>query len=270
VLWVHYRVAAGSLSSTFGVPLRAAAGAGLAILAKVRAGQWAIVKDDAYVALAVLVQTAFVLARPRLANAWWRIGAVFALLAVFMGPTPWEDPRWAVQRHLLPLTLAFNVLVPRTRGGLVLLAAGNLTVLSAPSTLRHAPDEQTAFVDGITCDYASGWYGMEQTATQTWRWSSGRALVSCRNPNPHAAITQVDFDLQSGTDRTVTIDLAGAHAAISLSAPQSAHVRLGPLDFPPGESLLEIDSPDPGWREPGPHGRALYVSLQHLMVTGAR
>jgi hypothetical protein len=40
---------------------------------------------------------------------------------------------------LLPLTLAFNVLAPRTRGGLVLLLAGNLTVVFAPDVLTVVP-----------------------------------------------------------------------------------------------------------------------------------
>ena len=89
--------------------------------------------------VSLAVQVGFVLARPRLREPWWAVGATFALLAFFLGRPVWEGFPGASTRVLLPLTMAFNVLAPRTRRGLALLLAGNLMVLSAPGALHTLP-----------------------------------------------------------------------------------------------------------------------------------
>jgi hypothetical protein len=92
--------------------------------------------------VAMSVQVGFVMARPKLGNAWWRIGAAFSILWLCLGWAVWEVghlPHAAAPRVILPLTLAFNVLVPRTGLGLVLLLAGNADVLPAMTLLKPPP-----------------------------------------------------------------------------------------------------------------------------------
>src|SRR4030095_17190637 len=101
--------------------------------------------------LALAVQVGFVLARPRPREPWWAVGATFALFAFFLSDPVWEGNLGAATRVLLPLTLAFNVLVPRTRRGLIVLVLGNLTVLSAANALRPGPQSyEPAFEGGVT------------------------------------------------------------------------------------------------------------------------
>jgi len=61
-------------------------------------------------------------------NPWWRIGAAYSVLLLFLGPWVWSG-YWAACRAVLPLTLAFNLLLPTGRMFWPLWIAGNLTVL---------------------------------------------------------------------------------------------------------------------------------------------
>lgn len=62
------------------------------------------------------------------AAAWWRIGVAYAVLLVFLGPWVWSG-YWAACRAVLPLTIAFNLLLPTNRAFWPLLIAGNLPLL---------------------------------------------------------------------------------------------------------------------------------------------
>lgn len=64
------------------------------------------------------------------ASPWWRIGAAYALLLLFLGPWVWSG-YWAACRAVLPMTIAFNLLLPANRYFWPLLIAGNITVLHA-------------------------------------------------------------------------------------------------------------------------------------------
>lgn len=63
-------------------------------------------------------------------EAWWRIGIAYGVLLLFLGSWVWSG-YWAALRAVLPLTIAFNLLLPANRAFWPLLIAGNLTVLHA-------------------------------------------------------------------------------------------------------------------------------------------
>jgi hypothetical protein len=48
-------------------------------------------------------------------SGWWRVGAVYALFMIVLGDAVWEGHPAAVGRVLLPMTVAFNVMLPRLR-----------------------------------------------------------------------------------------------------------------------------------------------------------
>ncbi len=85
------------------------------------------------VGLTVQVGALAALRRP--GSPWWRAGAVFAAFALLLGEPVWRGDPGAAVRLLLPLTIAFNVLLydeasPVTARRLLLLAAGNLTAVA--------------------------------------------------------------------------------------------------------------------------------------------
>lgn len=61
---------------------------------------------------------------------WWRVGAAYSLLLLLLGPWVWSG-YWAACRAVLPLTIAFNLLLPPGRAFWLLWVAGNFTALHA-------------------------------------------------------------------------------------------------------------------------------------------
>lgn len=57
---------------------------------------------------------------------WWRLGAAYAVLMVLLGPAVWEGYSLAMSRVMIPMTVAFNVLLPRNRFFWPLFVLGNI------------------------------------------------------------------------------------------------------------------------------------------------
>jgi len=60
-------------------------------------------------------------------NAWWRIGAAYALLLPFLGDGVWHG-YWAALRAVLPLTLAYTLLIRDDKRFWLLLLLGQVTL----------------------------------------------------------------------------------------------------------------------------------------------
>ncbi len=78
--------------------------------------------------IAIFVQVTYFALRPRLASPWWRWGCGWAALALVVGAPIWEE-QISYCRVLLPLTVAFNVLVyqhERNRNYVLWFLFGNL------------------------------------------------------------------------------------------------------------------------------------------------
>ena len=60
--------------------------------------------------ISLLVQAVYMILKPRLDSAYWRMGIGFALLLFFLGGSVWNDV-YAYTRALLPLTFAFNLVI---------------------------------------------------------------------------------------------------------------------------------------------------------------
>ena len=76
------------------------------------------------------VQATVLWRRPQWSSSWWRIGAAYSLLFLFLGPWVWSG-YWAACRAVLPLTIAFNFLLPANRSFWPLWIVGNLTLFHA-------------------------------------------------------------------------------------------------------------------------------------------
>jgi hypothetical protein len=80
--------------------------------------------------LGFLVQVIVLWRTPRPQSAWWRIGAAYSLLFLLLGAWIWFG-YWAACRALLPMTVAFNLLLPAQRSFWPLWVLGNLSLLHA-------------------------------------------------------------------------------------------------------------------------------------------
>jgi hypothetical protein len=82
------------------------------------------------IVVSLTVQALFMFLRPRWRSAWWRLGVSYAALMLLFGRPLWEGIPGGL-RVVLPLTLAFNVLLLDVRQGRwfwPLWVAGNLSV----------------------------------------------------------------------------------------------------------------------------------------------
>jgi hypothetical protein len=78
--------------------------------------------------LGLIVQAGVLLRHRDLTNPWWRIGIAYAALLLFLGPWVWSG-YWAACRAVLPLTIAFNLLLPANRAFWPVWVVGNLTLV---------------------------------------------------------------------------------------------------------------------------------------------
>lgn len=80
--------------------------------------------------LGLFTQLAVLWRTPQFQSPWWRVGAAYSLLFFFLGFWVWSG-YWAVCRAVLPMTVAFNLLLPAGRNFWPLWILGNLTLLHA-------------------------------------------------------------------------------------------------------------------------------------------
>jgi hypothetical protein len=222
------------------------------------------------VVVALAVQWAFFILRWRPAERWWRVGVAFALMTAFLSTPVWEGFPGASTRVLLPMTLAFNVLVPRTRWWLPVLIAGNLTV--AASVFEFSPPHEFYQVRGeralrsaVHFTTRGGWYGPERHLEQHWRWSSGRAELHVTNSSGAAIATTVRGVVTSA-DGARSIRVLGGERLLwgDTVGPGPADLRFG-LVLPPGETVLVFTTDRPG-QKIGADPRVLAFNVTNLDI----
>ncbi|HZZ57263.1 MAG TPA: hypothetical protein VFE31_05480 [Opitutaceae bacterium] len=161
---------------------------------------------------ALTVQVAWFFLRAAPCDRWWRMGAPYIVLLLFLGRAVWEDFPGAAFRTLLPLTIAFNVLAARRRAPWAWLILGNLTVGSGLIALRDVPFDPGEVgrvrAGPAACEVRTGpgWYGAEKTLRHHWTWSSGHAATVDFQTWPAGhALLHCSAQLRSLAPRQVTI-----------------------------------------------------------------
>jgi hypothetical protein len=220
--------------------------------------------------IALGVQWLFFAVRWRPAERWWRVGAVFACLMIFLSTPVWEGFPGASTRALLPMTLAFNVLMPRGVRWLPWLIAGNLTV--AASFFEFSPPHEFYQVRGdnelraaVHIKPTKGWHGPERHLEQHWRWSSGRSELRVTNdlgqPVLLAARAQV---ISADATRSIRV-MHGENLLWADAVGQApADVRFG-LTVPPGETVLVFTTDRPA-QKVGTDPRDLAFQVANLEI----
>ena len=78
--------------------------------------------------LALAIQAGCLFRYRQPATAWWRVGVAYAGLMVFLGSWVWSG-YWGACRVVLPMTIAFNLLVPGSRAFWAWWICGNIALL---------------------------------------------------------------------------------------------------------------------------------------------
>lgn len=140
-LWVAYLETRGlppdmGGSRNFGWPLVAYAGKWVSTIGALRLGADHYVWFSLLSGVALTAQAVVLAARRNWSSPWWRLGAAYALFGLVLGPAVWEGHPGAVTRVLLPMTIAFNVLLPESRLFWPLWILGNLSLVHGLEAIR--------------------------------------------------------------------------------------------------------------------------------------
>jgi hypothetical protein len=200
--------------------------------------------------LALTVQFLYLVSRWRPGDLWWRIGAVFAGMMVFLSTPVWEGFPGAATRVLLPMTLAFNVLVPRGRKWLPVLLMGNLSVIASvrefnpPREFFHLGGSRAALVH-VRAEPAGGWYGVEHDRGVTWSWSSGEALLRIRNESARTIPARIRGRAGSAHDeRRLRIVVSDTERWVAPIARRPVPFEV-PVALRPGETVVRFETDRP-------------------------
>ena len=219
---------------------------------------------------ALAVQGLFFALHWRPTERWWRVGATFALLLVFLSTPVWEGFPGASTRVLLPMTLAFNILVPRGTRWLPLLIAGNLTV--AATVFEFSPPHDFCTVLGersmraaVRVVPASGWNGPEQHLSQHWRWSSGPAKLRLVNEAGQPLLATIRGQVSSAEgERSVRVFTGERLLWTDNLGTRPIRIQFGVV-LPPGETVISFTSDRPA-QKIGTDPRELAIRVANLEI----
>jgi hypothetical protein len=232
--------------------------------------------------VALTVQWLFFALRPRWSDPWWRLGAVYSVLLLVLGDAVWEGYPGAASRVVLPMMLAFNVLVPRGRklGWWLLLLLGNLTMIFSAIEFLKPPGREDFHLSGpreLIMIEKTGhtieavfnheeWYLPERSHFDFWRWSRGSASFVLRNPQPFAVTADISFDVKSNDPRLVTLFSGTAALWNNHSERVARDVVLRGIRLNPGDTTWRFETDRPPEFPPSDDLRKLGFSLRHLTI----
>jgi hypothetical protein len=182
------------------------------------------------------------------------VGAAFAVLMAFVSQPVWEGYPGAFGRVLLPLCVAFNMLVPRGGRWLPVVLAGNLTVLAAwqefspPSREFLRMHGARGLISQIEVRPEKGWHGPENGPQDNrWRWTTGEATLVIRNRSNQSVTARLRGQV-SGLDPQEAQILVGPEVA------WRGALQTRPVEFsfsctvPPGDSTIRFTGEKPARR----------------------
>ncbi len=234
---------------------------------------------------ALTLQAGILLARIRPKDHWWRLGASMLALMAVLGPAVWEGYPISATRVLLPLALAFNILVPRHWKWLPVLLLGNLSVLCSFPVLDFTLSTKVCYtVEGaerVRTDRAGpapqwvvrfddNWFPAERSALQYWRWAGGDARIDIVNPLPVPVRATVRFGLKSRGSRFLAVSdcripLWRGTIGDTLTQVELASVTLAPG---PNDWLFTATPSTPAKRSPSDRGVVFSVRDLEIEILG--
>jgi hypothetical protein len=169
--------------------------------------------------IALSAQAAAILVHRRPNDPHWRIGFAYTVLLLTLGTAVWEGFPGAATRVLLPLTLAANILLIRSRAPLAWLIVINLTVPAGLLSLRDVPAD-VAEVAAASSRHGTavarrgeGWYPAEAAGRSSWNWTRGRAEILLESWGDRDAIIDLSFKLRALRPCVIGVSVDGSEIA---------------------------------------------------------
>jgi hypothetical protein len=217
------------------------------------------------------VQAVFLLARPEVADRWWRTGTAYIVLMLCLGHAVWEGLPGAATRVLLPLTLAFNVLAARRRAAWAWLVLGNLSFIAGLLAFRAVPSHPREIAtlrrgsQACIAEIGHGWYETER-ARHVWNWTAREGAIGLQAWPRTTANLILQFDLRAMTPGEVRVVQDG-HALARMNVGTAKASYSLPIVIRGGHATLLFTSGFPAVRENNtPVARELAFALYDLRV----
>jgi hypothetical protein len=225
--------------------------------------------------VALTVQAAFVLSRWQPAAIWWRIGAPFALLLAMVAQPVWEGYPGAATRVVLPLTLAFNVLVPRGRRWLPVLLAGNISIFAGIAELapplrdfyRLAGEQRQ--VAAVIVERGDGWYQAESDGNNSWRWSRQKAGLHLTNRSKRPLEIRISAELGALSNRHMELRVNSRAIFDAPILRRGQHHVFPAFVLEPGTTLVEFVTDQPASKPASGDPRELSLSVGNVVIAVA-
>jgi hypothetical protein len=228
-----------------------------------------LITTTLFATIALTAQAAYLLRRPRWSDGWWRAGLAGVVMMAMLGTAVWEGHPGAVTRVLLPMSVAFAVLVVRERANWGWVATGSLTVFSGVLALWQVPHEPRELAAGrfsggaFVAQIEDGWFGIERQKYAVWSWAANEGTLNLETSPRATAPLRVRLKVNAITPREIEVRCGGAVLFRGNVTSQSAWLDLPAVPaVAPGRLRLELRSvapPLPESNQPG--ARALGFAL---------
>ncbi len=222
-----------------------------------------LITTTLFATIALTVQAAYLVMRPRWHDRWWRAGIGGVVLMALLGTAVWEGHPGAATRVLLPMGVAFAVLAVRNRAGWAWIVGGSLSVASGLLAFRDVPYDDREIEAGrfaggaYVVQIESGWFGTERQGRVVWAWAPNRGMLFFQTAPRSSSPCRVRLKLETLAPRNLEVWHAGSVIFRGTLVPKLAWIDLPPVaPETPGEFRLELrssgalvpESPQPGAR----------------------
>jgi hypothetical protein len=198
-----------------------------------------------------------------------------------LGEAVWEGFPGAAPRIVVPLTLAFNVVVPRGLRWWPVLLLGNLSAIGTLLELKPVGRE-SFLLEGpravwrspagraIDVAFASDWYPVERSRFEYWRWSRGSAGLVISNPQTWPVEVALDFDLRANDERTVRVLQGGKLRWEGRVGREGTKVHLPQIELEPEDNHWRFETDRPPTPPNHDQLRPVGFSLRNLVIRAVR
>jgi hypothetical protein len=224
--------------------------------------------------VALTAQAVYFIRRREGQSPWWRVGLVGVAMMALLGTSVWEGHPGAATRVLLPMSIAFAVVVVRHRASLGWVFIGSASVWSGVLALWQVPHDSREIAAGrfargsYVVRLAEGWYGVERHHRSAWSWAPQQATLTLKTAPRTSQRLRVRLKLRAISPRTLEVRHGNAPIWSGSVDARASWIEMNASAGSNGELQLELSSLAPAVAENQiPASRQLGFALYDVQLS---